>query len=717
MASLFEGPPTPAAGSGTSLFDGPPKPGVTTAAPTPPVAPAPSLASAPGPLDAVTDYIENSLWPGVKYVGKRIAAGAMATGQGLAAPELSQGSMMSGGLTGQPGPTLQEMQFNPTEKVFGTPHPKAPGPISDYAGALGESLGGDPAGSLMNPEAWLTGTLAGKAVGNATGNPWLAAGASLLAGIGASGVRSSIGTALTNKGLREADEAATAAAARVNNDLSIAKEDLGKQRLANMADIPEAEKASRAVRNAAIEKANQDLAAAHAVADANIESVAAATGTSRTAQESGEVTQAAARDWIGGKFAQEKAAAMEPVRNLVREVPDLTVGRDNFAQRLAAITEAGGSNQVLVEALRPTLPARLLKIFEPEGPGQLKPSQVGAGRATKPGPEAVARTEQSWQDAAVLKTALGDAMANPQIVKDIPAQQLSSLYQAQTMDMRQALADNAHRMSADPLAAFDQANAQLSRLYSVAEGPMSRIVAGPRPSAADPRPEDVAVRLMNEAKRGGTDLAILRREMPEAVDELVAAHLREHPEEWTRFSPEAKDALLPGIDRQHAIDVAIAGREGATENHQAAVAAARADHSDTVREARDAGRQAVIDKSRSVNELTKQTREADLAAKNAREALPVKPDGWSFKNVAHTITHPGIGGLGLAELLGAHALPAGLPGLGIGLGIAGATMAIPFVGKMLGRGVAQGGLGPSLVAGEAAGGNQLNSPSTAGSRP
>jgi hypothetical protein len=680
---------------------------------TPPSAP-------PTASGGLLDWLDNNLWEPSKYVAGRVATGVLSPGQyaeleqedlgGPASPKVSPGDI---------GPRTLESLTGGVGSLLGLPGMsvprEAPGTASRYVGAIGEAAGYSPLLTALAPEATVFGTAAGQGAYDLTGSPWASLGASLFAGAGATGIRTAIAQAFTNRALVAANAAAQARHEAASNALTIARDDLKDQNLTNKADIPAVQAKSATVRDAAIEKANQDLAAANATADANIENVANATGRSRTPQEAGEYTQSAARDWVTGKFPQEKAAAMEPVNEMVAAAPDMTVGRNNFGQTLAAITEKGGSNQALIDALRPTLPARLLKIFEPEGPAQLRPRQVSpTGAPMKPVPEPVAGTAQGWQDAAALRTAIGDAMSNPQIVRDIPAETLSRLYRAQTADMREALIEHSGSMSGDPVAAFDAANARLSELYSIAEGPMSRIVAGGRPSAADPRPEDVATRLLNEAKRGGTDLAILRREIPDAVDELAAAHLRQ-PGAWEGLSQEAKDALLPGVDRQHTIDVAMAGRQGAVENHQVATAAAKSDYRNTVDAAKAAGRQAVIDKTRTANQLTRDVREANKAAEAAKAALP-EPAGakWTLKDVQHSLLGPEIGSA--LGVLATHIIPNMGWETGGAAGILAGALA-PYAARTV-AGVARrpASLAASVLGGEAAG-NALSIPGPAGPGP
>jgi len=669
-----------------------------------------------GPVKDFGSWAKNSLnWaqenvvPGLEYVGKKLAAGALATGQGMAAPELAQGSMMLGGLTGQPGPTMEEMQFNPNEKVFGTPDPKAPDQVSDYLGHIAEVVGSDPAMAIATPFQVALGAVAGKAVGDWTGNPWLAAGASLFAGISAAGVGKTFNMVQDASRAVKTHAAAIAAQAAAEKELERANKTLAYMRNDKKAALPDLRNASKSVREAEIDGADQLLKDTHQTADANIQTVANTAGRTSSPQASGTVVQNEARSWLGegGKFETGKATAQAPVDALVAEAPGMLVSRQPFADALTAITEKGGSNQELIELLKPRLPARMRDIFDPPAPGQPKPGQVRpGGKPIEPQPEPIITREQSWDDARALKSALGDAMADPQILKDIPQQQVAALYRAQAQSMEEALAANASRFSVDPVAVFRKANAELERLYDIAGGPIARLVSGKKPSLQfDPKPEAIAQSLINDAKAGGTDLAVFRQEIPKAMDELIAAHLKKHPEDWKEFSQEAKDALLPGVERQRAIDQAFEAKALATDNHAQAVAAAKRNHADRVREATEAEVAKITAKEREKIGIDSKVNQLQREAKEATAALPPPKDPFSLISFLHMAKSPAAAGaLGYGASLLAPQLTSG--NVLSGLGIAGASMAVPAAAKVVSRGVRPG----PLARGVAGASNELNTP-------
>lgn len=252
----------------------------------------------------------------------------------------------------------------------------------------------------------------------------------------------------------------------------------------------------------------------------NVNSVARSLGNSSSLQEAGIELQDAARGWMTSELPTRLANAWAPVDALI--APNTDTALTNFQSTLGRINTSAGTLQPLAERLRPQLPKTL---------GQLV-TRTPAGLGN-PVP---------WQDVQVLRTTLGDAMTNPKIVNDIGRQNMDALYKALSEDMRTA----ASNVSPDALDAFNSANAQSTALYGFAERNLGRIITDANNPMLDPRPEDVAKRLLVGGRRGGTDLAALRAEIPEGVDELAAAHLRLNPDarEWGRLSPEAQEALV-----------------------------------------------------------------------------------------------------------------------------------------------------------------------------
>lgn len=251
-----------------------------------------------------------------------------------------------------------------------------------------------------------------------------------------------------------------------------------------------------------------------------LERAAAELGTSSTLQSAGERLQDEARSWANGVFPAKEEAAWAPVDQLVpRGTP---VPLDEFQARLEALANRGGNYADVVKHLSPRLPAVLLK--------QLDRNPEGLSSEDLESPAPAPRTPPSWQEARVIRSSLGAAMKDPQVIKDLPQSQISSLYQAITQDLK----DAAEGVSPEALDAFEAANAESSRLRGIADGPIQRIL--------DKTPESSAGGLISEARKGGTTLADLRGEIPTGVDELASSIIRQ--DQWKKMSPEAKRLLV-----------------------------------------------------------------------------------------------------------------------------------------------------------------------------
>lgn len=293
-----------------------------------------------------------------------------------------------------------------------------------------------------------------------------------------------------------------------------------------------------------------------------LDSTAAGLGESTTLQQAGEKLQDSARTWINETLPSKLDEVWEPVNAAIPADHQLELGQ--FGQTLAKINKGAGRLEPLAALMKPGLPAKFKNLLDKQGELEGLASDAEA-----------APQSYSWKDVQAFRSNLGEAMGNPQVIKDVGAKNLSRLYAALTMDMRVG----ADRAGAVPL--FDAANAESTRLYNIAEGPVARVVASGRPSAEDRLPETVAAGLLTGGKKGATDLEVLRSEMPEAVNELAAAHLRQ-PGAWEKLSPEAKQALVPDTGAAGQLEASLAAQDAARLNAKQTVAAAVNRHAETV---------------------------------------------------------------------------------------------------------------------------------------
>jgi hypothetical protein len=271
-------------------------------------------------------------------------------------------------------------------------------------------------------------------------------------------------------------------------------------------------------------------------ADATVEGIAAAHGTSQTMQEAGQHLQEGARDWLTNVMPQKQTAAWAPVDAAIPGPTPSPLG--GFYNALEQIAGPKGALDPLTSLLSPKLPQQLRETFRDVLDGQ-------------PG-------DFTWADSRRLRSLLGEAMTNPQIIRDTGEKNLSRLYAAATSDMRQT----AQGMGAAPL--FDSANAESQRLYDIAQGPIAKVISGPSASLAnDPAPEVAASRLLAGGKKGSTDLAALAQEIPGAQGELAGAALRGGL--WGKLSPEARQTLVPDQTHQEVLDSATGASAEARE--------------------------------------------------------------------------------------------------------------------------------------------------------
>jgi hypothetical protein len=340
-------------------------------------------------------------------------------------------------------------------------------------------------------------------------------------------------------------------------------------------------------------------------------------------------------------------ALWSPVRDAAGA--ETQVPRSGFAAALQKLNTAAGDNQTLVDAITPALPKKLQAIFAESG-----------------------EAPQSMSDALALRSAIGNAMSNPSVTADIPAQQLSALYRAQSEDIRHGLA--ALPNGPDMLRMFDQANAESAKLYGIAQGPMAKIVSGKAANLAhDPKPEDVASKLLSGAARGASDLSVLRQEIPTGVNELAAAHLAQ-PGAWQNLSPEARAVLVPDPNARNTLERGLTLRDGGAAEAQAAIAAAKAEHSKTIQEAQRAGQQDILEQSFGVRDLGGKAAEAKAAAQAAQAALPAGgPPKFDLRQMQHSLLGPeigsAIGALGHGLIPGASELTGGAAGMLAGVAL------------------------------------------------
>lgn len=601
------------------------------------------------------------------------------------------------GLTLSPSSTTDSAHVSSALGLTGTPQLTPQGPVERYGSAAVEALPAAGAAILFGVGAVpsLLAALGGAVAGEAThdlmpGNKWAPVVAGTLAGLGFGGVSGWVGKSLE---ARAAAKALTDAESQL--DQASDAQFYGKKSAADAAaDI---KSASQAKLQAAKQLTGQVVAQGAKEASDHFETTAAGLGSSTTLQQAGTAMQDGARSWLtdttpgASSLPNKLSAAWSPVDSAVPK--DLQLGLPEFHTALGAINSSAGELEPVAAFFKSRVPASVGKAFDKILNPEASPEeQLGeltseSGEPTEEEPKTF-----SWGDVQKLRSAIGDAMSNPQTVRDLGSQNMAQLYRALTTDMRVG-AD-----SVDATALFDSANEESSRLYQIAEGPVAKLVAGARPTADDPLPENVASSLLAGGRRGATDLTTLRAEMPGAVDELAAGALRQ-PGAWSKLAQASKVQLVGDSGTASGLDSVLDRQAQVQAQGREADALAHQNHADTV----SAASRAAVDGNFSRAEAV---RNAQKAVDEARSKLP--PPSRPMVNAAHSVQSS------VGALIGYDTAPMILQHLGVNpsiggqLAVAGAGLALPLLARASASMIRNPGNLLAPLAGAAAANNPLS---------
>ena len=338
----------------------------------------------------------------------------------------------------------------------------------------------------------------------------------------------------------------------------------------------------------------QDLAQARAALAAS-----AAKRTSSTEPDPiGQVVQAQGRNFLSATLPSAENEAWGPVNELMAGEP---TPLEAFADRAQRIAGRGGELKDLVARFAPNI-----------------------GKVLGPGLEALEGVP-SWGDVRELRSAIGEAKGNPQVLRDIGEQNLDSLYQAATEDLRSAAAAK----GPEAALAFEQANSTSRELRDFADGPIARLVKGAKPTSEDLAPGKLVNSLLSEAKQTSATLGALRAQpaTAQAVDKLAGYVLHQvkggDSKAWTELVPSAKVALVPDEAERTQIERAIATspREFDSAPFEAQKQSVQAAHEGRVSAAKGLIDQANSAHVASVADARGMAQRAKLAATRARQDL------------------------------------------------------------------------------------------------
>lgn len=268
----------------------------------------------------------------------------------------------------------------------------------------------------------------------------------------------------------------------------------------------------------------------------SVEDTASSIGSARTLQQAGAALQGDARQWIDNIEPARHNAVWAPV-NAAMSFP-AAVLPDNYRTAARSVSDRLKGLPETRDILLSKEGKQLLNAINADVP-------PGAG--------------MSWEEAQNMRTALGEAAGVPKIVNAIGDRDLTRLYGALSADMR----TTAIRHGAGDL--FDAANAESTSLFALKKNLIGKIIGSPNELQENIPPERAAQTVLGSGNNGDFLLSMLRREMPNATNELAAYKLRDiaaatagkqnaagnaiSPSsfltDWNQLSPEAKGALYP----------------------------------------------------------------------------------------------------------------------------------------------------------------------------
>jgi hypothetical protein len=595
--------------------------------------------------------------------------------------------------------------------------------VAGISEGIGAGLGGGGVTGLV--KGGTKAALAGAAAGGAEGAggaaavqalpedapEWAKLGAGLAGGVATHGVGSIVSnwkqgldsareSALAQADLRSAqaehDAALAAAKEGPNSPDYQAKVELAAQAENDLAHTKTAadlaNKQARFAADSAHQQTVQDALAAQqnrtTAANNSIEDVASAYGGARTPQQAGEAMQDAARAWRYGDGPNTMngrlASTWAPIDEIGQTAP---AGVANLEEALNGINSQAGDLEPVNNLLKPGLPRTLQNRLD----DILHPPLDEHGNP----PEGWEPPEINWNTLRTLRSNVGEALSNPQVVDNIGKANLKRIYAALSDDMRDALG----AVNEDAPQMFDQANREAQRIYDTASGPVAKIISGPRPSVKD-APGEVPGKFLKA--NDGYELNALGQEIPAAVDHLGAYALRADPRAFANMEPEVQEQLIPHAEHRDAVLGAVQELEAAPRDSANAVAQSQELRDRIISQARlkgsldknnassalRASKQAVAQSKESeaqvLADVAKRAKER-LAAAQAGVAPAEPPPGLTDQSLVKAMKRLGLsyelGDIGgsLGERAG-NALGAGIPGFGTAGRVVGTSLGLALPG-------------------------------------
>ncbi len=379
-----------------------------------------------------------------------------------------------------------------------------------------------------------------------------------------------------------------------------------REQAARIAD--QAKIASRAELEATRKVGEQAVAEVEKQVGSHFDSTANGIGKAKTLDEAGTSLQAAARNWVQNVMPKKLAEASAPLEAAIPKSTPVPI--TNYQGALSKLNKDGGSLQGQLNILSSDTPKLLQKGLD----ARAEAAELTGEPLASP----------TWEEVRALRSRLGDAMANPKLAKGMDQSEISALYSAVTQDLGQAAKQNG---AGDLWNAF---NDESSRLYSTRDGVMSKLISTTNEGKEIAlTPAQAAGSLVNAGRKGGTELNVLRTELPDAINEFSAYQLRS-PQSWGKLSPEAKKALVPDEKKIAELDTSLGAQERAAAAAKAEFKSATQRYNDTVTAANTSAKEGNLTRLREVRNQQKAVDAEKYAAaqraakEDAERALELK---------------------------------------------------------------------------------------------
>lgn len=254
-------------------------------------------------------------------------------------------------------------------------------------------------------------------------------------------------------------------------------------------------------------------------------------GKSKTMQDAGTSLQQGGKQWLAN-FKNSSGKAWDAVDNAVGS--NTPAALTNTESTLSSIKNQAPQNPQLQKFLGSKLAGDIDGIIT-EAKGNYKPASFNSQGLIVPSSGNVA-SPVTWSNLKSMRSRIGEYLSNPDLISDAGTAQAKQLYGALSQDMK-----NTALTSGNPqaLPLLESANTLTKNGHDFIENTLSGI------TEKGVQPEDAAKFALSGNKIGGSNLAALRQEMPDATDELAAYKIRDAAQATAVKQNAAGNAISP----------------------------------------------------------------------------------------------------------------------------------------------------------------------------